>query len=168
MSVSMLETIQSGLFDAFDTMLVADGYNYNVSGGYGVQYQQEDFNKAQFPLYNVYVINEESMDEAVFPNMNSFRNTATIEIHCYNKLADESSNSVFDIDTVLNYMLHDIKKMIGSNRTLGSTCESIFYKRSERVDSGGREDIMLPKKLIITAEINYSQDDRTPSVAAYC
>lgn len=168
MPVSMLDNITSGLFDAFDTMLISNGYNYDVTGGYGVQYQQEDFNKAQFPLYNVYMLEENSMDEAVYPNMNSFRNTVLMEIHCYNKLSSESSNSTFDIDKILNYMLHDIKKMIGSNRTLGSTCESIFYKRSERVDSGGREDIMLPKKLIITAEINYSQDDRTPSVAAYC
>jgi hypothetical protein len=165
---SMLNTIVSGLYTALDAMSISGGYNYDVDNGYGVQYQQEDFAKAKFPLYNIYLSSENSVDTADFPNMNAFRNITSLEIHCYHKLSSVTSNSVFNIDIVLNNLLHDIKKLIGNYHTLNSTCEGIFYKRSERRPSGDMSDVLLPKKLVVFVDVYYSQAQTQPAVIASC
>jgi len=162
---SKLTLIQSGILNVIDSMTISGGYNYDWDST-----QQEDFNKVEsFPLANVYLEPEEtSSDDVGIPNMNSYRNTVMFQIHCYNKLSYESTNSIFDIDNVLNDMLHDIKRSFGRNPTLSGQVYYAAYKGSNRMDSGQAEDIILPRKLVVRLEIDYAQDRRDPINNAYC
>jgi len=166
-SDTYLNKIDQGIVDAIHTIHASSGYVYTVTSG-NSQTQEEDFSKANFPLYNVYFIDEESTDPENFPNMRAFRNTAHYEIHCYEKLSTEGSNSIFEINKVLAALDHDIKKMIGSHPTLDGQVESIDYIRSERLDSGQAEDILLPRYLKVYIDVDYSQDRVTPTNVASC
>lgn len=162
---SKLSLIQSGLISVVESMTVSGGYNFNWSST-----QQEDFSKiSSWPHANIYLEPEEtSTDDVGVPNINAFRNTAYFQIEAFNKLNIESSNSTFDIDYVLNDMLDDIKRMIGHYPTLDGQVYYVAYKGSRRSASGQREDILLPKKLIVRLEIDYSQDRKQPLLNAYC
>jgi hypothetical protein len=162
---SKLSVIQSGIISVIESMTVSGGYNYDWTST-----QQEDFNKVtSWPHANVYLEPEEiSSDDVGIPNMSSYRNTTYFQLHCYHKLDEESTNSTFDIDYILNDMLHDIKKGFGSNPTLDGEVYYVAYKGSRRMISGQGEDIFLPKKLIVRLEVDYAQDRTEPINNAYC
>jgi len=162
---SKLTSIQNEIINVIEAMTVSGGYNYDWTST-----QQEDFNKiSSWPHANVYLEPEEiSSDGPGIPNMNSYRNTDYFQIECLNKLSYESSNSTFDIDNVLNDMLHDIKRSFGRNPTLNGEVFYVTYQGSRRVDSGQREDILLPRKLLVRLKVDYSQDRQEPTNNAYC
>jgi len=162
---SKLSLIQSDIITVIESMTVLGDYNYNWSST-----QQEDFNKiTSWPHANVYLEPEEtSADDVGIPNMNSYRNTVYFQIHCHGKLSNESNNSTFDIDYILNDMLHDMKKGFGAFPTLDGQVYYVAYKGSRRVVSGQGEDIFLPKKLIVRIEVDYAQDRTNTLLNAYC
>jgi len=161
---SQLDVIESGILTCLSEMTVSGGYNYDTGTT-----NQLDFNKASFPLYNLFLYPEErSLDAASHPNMNSFRNEASFEIYCYNKVSEENYNNQFEIDHILNGLLHDVKKMIGHNPTIKGTCEYFGYERSRRENSGAGDDLLIPKVLVVTCNIYYSEDHMNPKDPAYC
>ena len=157
MSLSYLDNIQ-------DAIVTAIG---NMTGSPTTQ--EEDFSKVTtWPLYNVYLAEDEvSNDDVSRANMRNFENIVRFEIKGFNKLTSVSTDSVFEIDTVLNRMLNNIKKMIGENPQLTNLVGEFSYVSSRRVDSGGRVDILLPKYLSVIVEVGYSQDRETPTNPAY-
>jgi len=158
---SMENVIQSGMLASIVTMTISGGYNYNWTST-----QQEDLSKVTFPHANLYLMpQEDTMDGISFPNMNAFRNKQSYELRCFNKLETESATSSFEIDSTLNYMLHDIKKWVGSN-PVPDYIEMIEYIRSVRKPLNGTSDIMLPKYLIVTLNVYYNQDRKYPDVIA--
>lgn len=159
--LSIENVINSGLVSAITSMNISGGYNYDW-----VSAQQEDLTKVSFPHANLYLQpTEETLDSISFPNMDAFRNKQTYEIHCYNKLTTESGNSYFKIDETLNYMLHDIKKLIGSN-PVPDYIESVEYIRATRKELNNGSDIILPKYLIVTVQVYYSQSRLFPDQLA--
>lgn len=160
----MLNNIDTALRDRILSLSISGGYNYDWQS-----VNNEDFNLVEFfPLVNIYQLDEASINSASYPDMNSLRNQLIVELHCYNRLPQESSNSVFDIDRELNYMLHDIKKMIGNYPTLNGAVEYVSYIRSTRQSSGKQDDLLLPKKLVVTIAISYSQDSMNPEQSGSC
>jgi len=161
--VSLENTIISGFLAAVTDMNTSGNYNYNW-----LSVQQQDLSKVTFPHLNMYQLpNEATRDSASFPNMNAFRNKQTYELHCFNKLTPESDNSVFEIDNTLNYMLHDIKKLIGSN-PIDDTVEAVDYIGSIQRTLNNGSDIILPKYLVVTIEVYYSQDRQNPNQIVGC
>jgi hypothetical protein len=162
--VDYLTQIHEALIDALESMSVVDGYNYDCGTT-----QEIDFAKVNnWPLYNVYLFENETTLEGKYHNMNSFRNVAKFEIRCYNKLDTEGTNSTFDIDDILSYMLHDIKKMIGENPSLSGIVDYVAYNKSEQRKSGQSENIMMPKYLAVTISITYSQQRIYPHLSELC
>lgn len=159
----MLTDIQRALISHVETMTISGGYNSDYSST-----QQDDFNKVtSWPLVNVFLLPVESVFNQIdFPDMNSYRNIAQFEFHCFNKMAEEEDNSDFEIDYVLNDMLHDVKKLLGINPTLGDVVEFAEYKGSRRERSGAGDDIFIPKKLIVKIDIAYSQSRTDPTQLA--
>ena len=159
-----LTVIQNGILTMITNMRNLDGYNYDYQST-----QQEDFNKVlTWPHINVYLMeNEDNLDSPEHACMNAFRNEANFELHCFNKLSAENSNAVFANDQVLNNMLHDVKKMIGNYPTGEGLWEYIMYDGSERVKSGIGDDIFIPKKLVVSIKISYTQDSLEPNTNGY-
>lgn len=157
MAVSYLKNIQDALVSAIE------GIDSDATT------QQEDFVKvSSWPLYNVYLLPEEKSNDSISrTNMNSFENEAMFEIRGFDKLNNQSTNSVFEIDSVLNRMLRDMKLMIGSNPYLSNLVQEFTYTKSERRDSGQSEDILLPKYLAVRVNVRYSQDRTNPILPAY-
>lgn len=155
----MLSTIQSGLISALDNMTISGGYNSDYDS-----FQQDDLAKVTtWPLINVYMSpDERALSDQSSPNMNAIRNEVGFTLECFDKMPTEGSNTDFDVDYVLNDMLHDVKRCIGRNPTLGGLVEYIGYRGSTRTIAA--PDIMIPKRLIVTINIMYSQDSREPTV----
>ena len=159
-----LTVIQNGLITMITGMRNLNGYNYDY-----LSTQQEDFTKVtSWPHINVYLMpNEDNLDEPEHACMNAFRNEVYFELHCFHKLSSETTNSVFNIDSTLNNMLHDVKKMIGYWPTGGGLWEYIMYDGCERGKIGIADDIIMPKKLIVRVRISYTQDSTEPNNNGY-
>jgi hypothetical protein len=149
--MSYLTNINTALVSAIESMSISNNYNFN----YNVN--QEDFNKVSFPLINVYLMPSDDEMEASLYCMTEMRAFSSWQLHCYNKALQEGCNNKFLNNYVLYAMLHDVKRMIGHNYTLGGICEGILYRRSFNSPSGLRSDIFIPEKLVVEIDIPYSE-----------
>lgn len=140
-----ISTIISTIVSKLEDMTTTNDYIYNCG-----TVQEFDINKIKvFPSYYVIL-----PVETAIPNyMNNFRNNISLEIHCLNKVTSET-NSIFNINNILNNMLHDVKKMIGNNPTLDGLVDVFDYTRSTRIPNNGN-DIIIPSKLIVTCNVFY-------------
>lgn len=159
-----LTVIHQGLVNMILNMRNLDGYNYDY-----VSTQQEDLTKVStYPHINVYQVEREtSLDEIEMAGMNAYRNEAEFRLVCYMPASADTDNT-FNIDSNLNNVLHDVKKVLGNYPTLDGLCEYNTYEESYKEIYGIGDDIFKPKRLVIKILVGYIQDVTEPNNNGYC
>jgi hypothetical protein len=142
------------------TMTIASGYYFDW-----LTINNRNYAIGTFPRAEVYVASEENLDQLSGIGSQDYTNAVNYEIVVTGKLTFSSVNPFFDIISVHNMALEDLKKLFGStnpiNRSLNDTCDSCLYKgmKPERKAI----DQFTPTKIVVTLRVVYSQDRSDPS-----
>jgi hypothetical protein len=153
--LTQIETNTAALIAAMTT---AGGYNYNWE-----TVNEEDLAKGEFPRACIYLEPEETnIDDANGISGNAYTNEAFFRIRVAGRLAEEKSTPMFEINKILNKALDDLKKLFGTNYSLGGVCDWIWYKSSTRLPMKSG-DIFIPKELDTFWLVRYTQDRQNPT-----
>jgi hypothetical protein len=142
------------------SMSMASGYYFDW-----LTINNRNYSVGTFPRAEVYVATEENQDTKVGIGSLDYTNIVTYEIVVAGKITFSSQNPFFDIISIHNMALEDLKKLFGStnpvNRSLNGTCDSCLYKsmKPERKSV----DQFTPSKIVVTLQVTYSQDRSDPS-----
>lgn len=126
---------------------------------------EEDMAKSSFPVANIYLEDETSLDDPDGPSNNMYFQEVLFRIEVLVKLEEEYSQPRFAINEQLNLALSDLKRLFGSDYSINGTVDTIMYKDSSR-EYIQRNDIFLPTKLITHWVVKYEQDRTDPDVIA--
>jgi len=122
--------------------------------------------KMRFPSAEVRIVDESSLDDPDGAWSQAYMQECTYEVTVRARLQKEANIPEYDIDSILNGCLEDLKKAFGANYNLGnSTCAMIMYQGMRRVYSGGG-DILRPKHMVTTWRVTYTQDREEPATSA--
>jgi hypothetical protein len=142
------------------SMSVATGYYFDW-----LTINNRNYAIGTFPRAEVYVASEDNLDQKSGLGSLDYTNEITYEIIVTGKITFSSGNPFFDIVSIHNMALEDLKKLFGStnpvNRSLNGTCDSCLYK-GMKVERKAI-DQFVPTRMTVTLKVTYSQDRSDPS-----
>lgn len=125
---------------------------------------QQDIAKVNFPCAMIWLDPDETnLDEAGGSWAQAYLNEVSFRIRVVGRMDEETSNPVFDNNVNLTKALHDLKKIFGTDYSLGGLVDSIMYLSSVRVFKRNN-DIIIPSELETYWKVRYTQDRQTPTV----
>jgi len=121
---------------------------------------EEDRAKQTWPSAEIRLLDETCVDDADGAWAGVYTNEATFEIRVRVALEQETPSSYYAIDERMNRALSDLKKCFGVNYAQ-TPCGIIMYKGMRR-ESEGSADSLMPKHMITTWLVRYTQSRTDP------
>ena len=141
--VDMIEGIEPGLY-SFKWMV-----------------NEPDYAKATFPVANVYLEYETSLDDANGPDSDMYFQECSFRIDVMARAEQENDNPRWDIQRDLNKALDDLKRVFGRDYSVNNTADIIMY-RGMNIEYERNNDIFMPAKMVTRWIVRYEQDRQNP------
>lgn len=140
-------------------MRTTGGYNFNWG-----ESNLEDMALATFPHAIIKVVEEECLDDENGAHSSAYHNMVRLEIMIRQIADKENANPMYDVRELFFQALDDLKKLFGSNCTLGGYVDCMMYVGAEfdftRI---GNDDIFVPYEMITRWQVRYTQSRTTPA-----
>lgn len=157
----ILTNIEAGMVTLIEGMTTAGGYNYDWS-----TVNNSDMALQSYPAAEIFIDPEETcLDDFNGSHANAYYNEVEFKIITRTNLSAVDSTPTFKINEEFNKMLDDLKKLFGTNQTVGSTACIIMYRGSRRINKTNG-DIFVPGDLETDWVVRYGQDRTSPETVA--
>lgn len=155
---SILNDQETAIETLIKTMTIWNGYNFDWT-----TVNNRNYALGAWPRAEVYIIEEENLDDVNGISSMDYTNRVVYEIHVAGKLTTSSNNPFFDINSIHNYAIDDLKRLFGDpdNRSVSDTCDSFLYKGFKRELKS--VDQFTPNKIVTKWVATYSQDRQNPT-----
>ena len=128
-----------------------------------------DLAKAQFPCAQIFIENENCLDDPDGTSSNMYFQEVIFRIEVYATLDQEIDNPRFAINQELNKALVDLKRLFGNNWSLEyqgvAPADTIMYTGMTR-EYIEHNDVFVPSKMITNWRVRYEQDRTNPDIIA--
>lgn len=128
-----------------------------------------DLAKAEFPCAQIFLENEDCLDETEATSSDMYFQEVIFRIEVYATLDKYIENPRFAINQELNKALSDLKRLLGTNWSLTyngvAAADTIMYRRSYR-EYIEHNDVFIPSKMLTYWRVRYEQDRLNPDVIA--
>jgi len=159
MAGPILSNIEAAMKTLIDGMTVAGGYNKT----WGDSNEDDLAKKDAYPNAEIRLIDEENQDEIDGGFSSAYANRATFEVTVHDKLTSVYDNPEYQINVELNKCLDDLKKLFGINYHVSDTVNMIYYRGMVRDEPEKAGDIVVPRKMVTTWMVTYSQGREDPT-----
>ena len=156
MAKSLLQAIEEKLAGLIQGMRQGP-YNYQWGKS-----NERDMAKAVFPCANIYIENENCLDEQNGAWAQQYTNEVLYRIEIRAQLSGEYTNPVQEINKLLYRCLDDLKMLFGSKWNLDGTCDTIMYRGMEIIEEKSG-DIYIPSRMVTRWRILYEQSRTEPT-----
>lgn len=155
---SILTRQEAAIEALIKTMTIYNGYNYDWE-----TVNNRNYALGTWPRAEIYITEEENLDDVSGIGSMDYTNRVNYEIHISGKITTSSNNPLFDINSIHNYAIDDLKMLFGDpdNRNVSNTCDSFLYRGFKREIKS--VDQFTPNKIITKWTATYSQDCQFPS-----
>lgn len=147
---------------------IAELINGIDSGPYNYHWgksNERDMAKAEFPVANIYLESEDSLDEPDGAWSRAYFSEVTYRIEVMAQLDGEYENPPVEIRKMLYKCLDDLKRLFGKYWNLDGTCNVFMFRGMEIVEQPSG-DVFIPSKMITRWLCRYESDRLDPTVVA--
>ena len=157
----ILTLIEAAMASTISGLTTGGGYHYN----WGTSNQEDKVLQDADMVAEIYLTNEDNLDEPDGVDANSYLNSAFFEIRVQSTMDDLTDKPIWDVNAYHNKVIYDLKRAFGINYHLSNNANSIMYRthRRENLPNG---DLFTPGVVVSTWRVDYAQDRENPEINA--
>lgn len=157
----ILTNIEAQMVTIIEAMTTVAGFQFT----WGTANQPDKALQDAAMVAEIYLQNEDNLDEPDGVDSNSYLNAVFFEIKVQSTNTALAATPIFGVNAIHNKALDDLKKAFGTNYHLNNTANSIMYRNSTReVLPAG--DLFTPGVMTSIWRVDYAQDREDVTVNA--
>jgi len=157
---ALLTTIEAQMKALVQAMRITNGYNYD----WGTANIEDAALATVFPSPLIYLVDVDNLDDVDSgAHSQSYHQMASFRIVVRGKVTTEPAIPKFAINPTHNDALDDLLKLFGTDYSINSSCDVIFFRRMER-DNQTSGDVFAASDLITLWDVYYQQDRLNPLI----